>query len=365
MIKYDIKTAQAYINGEDIESYTLDELENNKDFMMMVIRTTHDKKMYSFCSDEVKTNHEFVKYLIYEFKNDLNFICEVVDNFFDAKGDTKEAFELSIIMYDILKRKDDDRFLIYGLKANARYIYEMSEIQLYIDKSNDENNIGMGFIVVYDEYKDSKIILDYFAKKMVVNLFEDNKIKLEELIHKNFRTKKSFEDVGISNFLINFIRYYDDMLSDYLASNIYLLSDYIKEEKKIKYNFDNYNNKLESEKIDIILERIDEYFKEINASYYLSETFLTYYVAKKLGVLELLINNSLISKESIMSALSCYSDYEISEILQNSFIDMANFKSVEKIFKEVLFNKDFVEEDSYTKKEANETIIIDFNKGKK
>ena len=55
MKKYSRDLVEKYINGEDIEDYSLDELENDKNFMMLVISQTTDRKMYNYCSESVKS----------------------------------------------------------------------------------------------------------------------------------------------------------------------------------------------------------------------------------------------------------------------------------------------------------------------
>ena len=62
---YSDKIVNDYIYGNDIEEYDIGQLENDPVFMMQVIDKTNDKKMYKFCSDEVKNNYEFVKFIIY------------------------------------------------------------------------------------------------------------------------------------------------------------------------------------------------------------------------------------------------------------------------------------------------------------
>ena len=45
---------QNYINGESTDPYDLDYLENNKNFMLKVLKTTKDENMYYFCSGRVQ-----------------------------------------------------------------------------------------------------------------------------------------------------------------------------------------------------------------------------------------------------------------------------------------------------------------------
>jgi len=47
--KYNINIILNYINGDDIEGYTIEELENDCTFMKLVINYTNDKNMYALC----------------------------------------------------------------------------------------------------------------------------------------------------------------------------------------------------------------------------------------------------------------------------------------------------------------------------
>ena len=76
---YSIKTIESYIKGEDIKEYTIEELENDSKFMLMVAFTTNDKNIYNLCSENVKLDYEFVKMMIKRFKNDLSFVCQIAN----------------------------------------------------------------------------------------------------------------------------------------------------------------------------------------------------------------------------------------------------------------------------------------------
>jgi len=107
MNKYDKKIINAYINGEDIEDYTIEELENDSKFMKMVIAKTHDKKMYELCSEELKKDPNFIKYIIMFFNSDKEFICKVMDEFIKTADDIKTFTELVILMSKYTKENNN------------------------------------------------------------------------------------------------------------------------------------------------------------------------------------------------------------------------------------------------------------------
>ncbi|UKI57644.1 MAG: hypothetical protein L6V81_10110 [Clostridium sp.] len=55
-----------------------------KIFMMQVISVSGDNNFYNLCSDIVKCDYEFVKYLIIKFRDKIDFVCEVADYFFKS-----------------------------------------------------------------------------------------------------------------------------------------------------------------------------------------------------------------------------------------------------------------------------------------
>ena len=91
MKKYSRELINRYINSEDITIYDIDELENDKDFMMQVISVSGDNNFYNLCSDNVKCDYEFVKYLIIKFKHKIDFVCEVADYFLSHVGKELET----------------------------------------------------------------------------------------------------------------------------------------------------------------------------------------------------------------------------------------------------------------------------------
>ena len=104
-----------YVFGNDIKDYDIDDLENDYTFMMEVIKYTKDKKMYDLCSENVKLNHEFVKFLIIMFQKDRDFIKKVSNyylknrtpNINEYRADV-EHDEIIILMSNLNTDKNDE-----------------------------------------------------------------------------------------------------------------------------------------------------------------------------------------------------------------------------------------------------------------
>ena len=84
---------QKYINGEEIPESVLKDLEKDKKFMMEVIKASKDKKIYNLCAEVLKKDYEFIKYLILTFKDDVNFITMVANEYLNTNPKQEEVIE--------------------------------------------------------------------------------------------------------------------------------------------------------------------------------------------------------------------------------------------------------------------------------
>ena len=211
MIKYSINLINDYILGNDIQNYNLEDLENDYEFMKLVILYSKDKNMYNLCSEKLKNNYEFIKFIINVFKDDIPFIRSIVDPYLENTNNEIEQIELCILMSDFTKNCDENIRIKYNLFSTSFYNCLVVDIEVY---KRQENWIGKGFIVAYELYKSSKIITDFLATKFVVNIFSD--VNLEELLHKKYKTYDKFIEEGKNNFLLKVIDIYDSSLTNYL-----------------------------------------------------------------------------------------------------------------------------------------------------
>ena len=166
MEKYSNKIINDYINGNDIEEYSIEELEDDKKFMMLVINRTNDIRMYDLCSDNVKKDYEFVKYMILKYQNNTDFSCKVADYYFDNKDDEFSRTELAILMSEITKNKDKNKYIKYQIILEANYKLMRVQIEMAKMETNDRyvaDEIGMGFLLIFDCYNSSnRSINSYF-----------------------------------------------------------------------------------------------------------------------------------------------------------------------------------------------------------
>lgn len=246
MQKYSKQLILAYINGLEVDN--IDLLESDYKFMLQVIETSKDKNMYNLCSEEIKKNYEFIKHMIEIFKDDKDFINQISEEYISKfDSDNINVKELFIIMADLLENsKYFDNYTFYNLKRSLMYFQEMmiitSEINDIIDPILKQEK-GMGFVLITldDELGKSDIILKYFAKKFMEEIFyEDGILTLNEIIHSQFSKFEKLEKIGIKNFILNYVGVKDTNLASYLYSHIELISDLVNDIKNISINWEKY-----------------------------------------------------------------------------------------------------------------------------
>ncbi|MBQ3021325.1 MAG: hypothetical protein IJD92_03780 [Bacilli bacterium] len=321
----DTKLINDYINGNDIENYTLDELENNSNFMLSVIKYTQDKRIYNLCSNKLKNDYEFIKEIILFFKDDFKFINKVAGDFIDNnkykpnvinitdylnpddKTKETEIFELCIIMSRIYKKYYPDEFNKYAVNVTLFKESSLIENEIILRENKNElwvKDLGLGFKLCALAFQNSEEILKVFIDYYLNELFFVP--DMESLLHKKFINKEEFINYGINNYIINHIKKYDEYLAYYITKRLYLTKDIKKDIDKIIYNWDKYNYNIEKQKYDLFMEKLLEYKEEnfMNMLYSLDE--LIDFIKNNLGLED--IFNKYYIKDYIYSEEDKYYD---------------------------------------------------------
>lgn len=316
-IKYDETMVNDYISGNDILEYELEELENDAKFMSDVIIQSKDMKMYDFATEEVKINYYFVRTVIETFKENENFIIKVADNYLKyAKEHKKEILteqdekvvnifdytkgnnemtgvyyaEINILMDSLIK--DKTKRIPYALVATMDYKCTMVEIASYqTARKNDPSltNIGLGFIYVMEKYNNNPIILDYYAKKMVDDIFYSEEELFSDRFHRLVKSKEEVTKESIKNFIVNYVKKYDEFLSGHIAVRIADDSKFIyeleKDIQRLLKSWDSYVNYHNNDKLDTIWQEAYDEFRKYDTGYSFSQFVDT--VMKMLGLEEI------------------------------------------------------------------------------
>lgn len=354
-------------------------MENDYEFMTSVISYTRDKNMYNLCSDKLKANYDFVKYIINTFKDNkdnISFICEVANVYFKNNNDDITTMELILMIRDISKDIDKSTYRSYSIKANVNHHAEMSNIALCKEAISDNqqlvDEIGMGFYLIFDKYNSSPIILNYYAERFIKEIFfETEEINLEKMIHQKFDSFEKFQKEGPTKFIINIIQSYDIHLASYVACHIDTISIIKETINKIKSNWDNYNRINEEIKYETIIKKIEDYMCKYKYECDFCTHDIINFIAEELGVLDTMQKYNTLPEE----VLELLSFEDIIDKENFDFTSRKHYLHIKKIMQEIL-KQDIVElEDDYIIKEQeqeqkpkekvkNKIIQIDFS-GKK
>lgn len=290
---YSIKTVEAYIKGEDIEKYTIEELENDPTFMRMIVLATNDKNIYNLCSEKVKLDYEFVKMMIKRFQMDLNFVCQVANYYLENSSNEGQNLELLIIMRGLTngKEEQEEQFIKYSLKLECFYSFhrimasEVKKENKCEDKTSFNNIVGMGFFALLEDFGNSELVLNFFAKRFIGEILDT--INLEKRLHQHFNNFEELEKKGINNYIIDLLNEFDTCLCNYVLSHSYLLEILRKKFFAIKKKWIYFDLRNRELKIDWIIYYIQDYVKKHEEDFRFPDCFIIGYIAANLNIPEL------------------------------------------------------------------------------
>lgn len=278
-----------YITGKGkISEKRLEKLENDPDFMICAMNRSNDPKLYKLCSHDVKTNYNFIKYYINKFSNNLDAIDKAAKYFLENSQNEYINFELCILMKE-LTYQDDRLCWEYGIRVESISLIDDCTLSIITDDIKDENSksvFGLGFMHIQDVYNESEIITDYYARRMLYNLFENNRKSIERELHLEYGTFEDFKKSGINKFIIDYVLRYDINLASYIQLKPELISSLNNVIESMSYRWYVYRKRLDGFKNHQILRVYDEYMKELDLDcidYYYE---LLVYLVKKLDIPE-------------------------------------------------------------------------------
>ena len=250
-----------YINGEELGEYL---------------------KVYNLDFDKIKKDYDYVKYLVFRFRDNFEFITMVADYYLNNTNAEIEKIELNILMSRLLPSELASKY-----KVSSETAYYTKRVEIEIAKAKDSNlesTIGEGFLLIFDSYNCSNIILKYYAESMINEIIKDNNINFETMLHNQFKVPNKIDEIGVNNYIINFIGYYDSMLSSYISTHLDLINNIRNKIKSIQINWDKYVMADEIKRYNSMLDMVHEYMNISESN--MSEANILYYVANELGVKE-------------------------------------------------------------------------------
>lgn len=326
-----------YITGKEIEN--IEELENDFEFMKQVINHTNDKKIYNLCSNDLKNNYLFIKFMINKFSNNHNFIITLAHNYLENHSDEEIAcYELTVLMNKYLNNTNESLYFKMKLLA-IKTIVDVSLEEVKKDLPTEIlQEIGLGFYLILTAYQSSEIVTDYFAKEYLKKIFYNNDQTFEQLIHSEIKDYSTLDNQGINNYLINYIQKYDQYLADYISVRIYLLEEIKEELTKVIANWQNYISKTDVEKNQIFQMEVKNFlYEEFGFSNTIDEIVLINYLCDKLNLEKvkeyLNLNNyeNINYYESILSFFKDNFDLNKQQKLQKLESKIKELYEVEKI----------------------------------
>ena len=285
--KYKKSLIESYINGNDIEGYDIEILENDPQFMMEVIDYSGDAKMYRYCSDEVKRNSDFIIFFITKFKNKVELVYEVIDKFLELQDNDVKRLEVLATFRNL--RIPEKNNLTRPYEFIMRKIYTKARLEcefLRVEKPKYKDMSD--FLILKFIFGSSKVALDYLAEQYlneeidVSSEMNDEEFDLAKIIHDNFRTYEEFEQFGINKFLIELARRYDEDVADYIACNLEVLTNWKGILAHVKNNWDIVNQYNEMQCYELLEQKIDEFLEGYEPNFDIAEVI--YKIATELGI---------------------------------------------------------------------------------
>lgn len=355
MKKYTTKTIIDYINGEDIEDFTLEELEDDMDFMKSVINYTNDKNMVAMCSERIQNDFGFIKFIIYKFSKDISFITSIADKFLDScdKEHKMDRYELAIIMSSIITdREQSFKYQLIGTVAFQQEIGFVGECKAQYPNEK----YGEGFIFISEDDDNSPLMVEYFAKKFIDYILSLYDIDFEKYLHKHFSTKKDLEKEKVNSLLIDFLMSYDIALANYAKVHLSILDSLKDEVKTAIQNWDNFEKKLERELYNLLFEQV-YFYRQEHPDCTFPEDDILYSIGLELGIYDKILKYDISKEEEDIP--------ERINVSTLSFQNKIHYYALKKLIESII-NGTYVEDDNYiAKKFEGKIITADFTNSQK
>ena len=221
------------------------------------MRLTKDKNLYYDCSSALLSNFDFITEVIKIYKDDFDFVDEVAEKYVkfipeeDINGNP-EYIELCMLLGQFVP-EGHQYYDFYTNRLNG--IYSIFLLHVMMVKDQLEGVSELGFSILMEDYGKRKNILDYFAKRLMDELYHKNHCgNFEDLIHKHCDSPQNVQVEGYEQFFIRNVYGVDDKLSYYVFDNPYLLKDLIDELDGICENWYEYEDELSLRCVEIIKE---------------------------------------------------------------------------------------------------------------
>ncbi len=221
------------------------------------MKLTKDKNLYYECSLELFCNFDFITEVIKIFKDDFDFIDEVAESYVkyipaDEINSNPQYIELCMLLGQYVP-EGHPYYEFYTNRLDTTY--SMFLLHVMMVKDELEGVSELGFSILMEDHKGRNNILDYFATRMMHELYHKNHCgSFEDLIHKHCDSPENIYAEGYEQFFVRNLYGVDESLSYYVFDNPHLLKGLIDELYVICENWYEYEDKLSVRCIEIVRE---------------------------------------------------------------------------------------------------------------
>lgn len=236
-----------------------DSMEKNQ--ILDEMRRTRNKNLYYECSLELYCNFDFITEVINIFCDDFDFIDEVAESYVkyipaEDINSNPEYIELCMLLGQYVP-KGHPYYEFYTNRLDGIYSIFLLHVMMVKDQFDDVSELG--FSILMEDHKDRNNILDYFAKRLMDELYHKNPCgDFEDLIHKHCDSPENIYAEGFEAFFIRNLYGVDESLSYYVFDHSYLLSDLIDELDEICENWYDYEENLSYRCVEIVKEWVSK-----------------------------------------------------------------------------------------------------------
>jgi hypothetical protein len=257
------------------------------------MRVTKDKNLYYECYLDQFANFDFIVEVIKIFKDDFDFIDEVAERYVkyipeENINANPQYIELCMLLGQYVP-EGHQYYEFYTNRLNG--IYSIFLLHVMMVKDELEGVSELGFSILMEDYGDRKNILDYFATRLMDELYHKNHCgSFEDLIHKHCDSPQNVQTEGYEQFFIRNLYGVDEKLSYYVFDNPHLLKNLIEELDEICENWYIYEDELSARCVDVIKEWVckkseeETYGNDFNYEQAMNEVLLSMNFCKMFGL---------------------------------------------------------------------------------
>lgn len=228
LFRYDLCTILDYmeikcnnVSGDKVDiygGYSIEELENDPDFMLQFLCTSRKIKYLDFCKDEIKLNFDFIKGVL----KDLNLrkddsVIELVEKY--CNNNNSDLFGQWVLTGGLANcyMPDKNKQLKFKWEFYVGYVIIRDICYRHALEKGEKNDMGFNFALNWFG-NDKSGAIDLFAKEMIDEIFESDMLNLITLVLR-IENQEQLSENDIKS-IIDYVAKHDVALSKYDTKKI-------------------------------------------------------------------------------------------------------------------------------------------------